>query len=112
MSETVTSPPAAPARAVDPAARAFNTSILVSATRCLLTYVLFPWVLPLLGLAGDVGPAVGIVIGLVAIVCNVFSIRRFWRSRHPWRWVISVINCGVIGLLAVLLAVDIADLAS
>jgi hypothetical protein len=110
MRETVASPPA-PERAVDPAARAFNTSILVSATRCLLTYVVFPWVLPLLGLAGDVGPAIGIAIGLVAIVCNVLSIRRFQRSAHRWRWPITVINAGVIGLLLVLLGVDVADLA-
>src|SRR5688572_29299027 len=98
MRETATAP-TAPARPVDPAARAFNTSILVSATRCLLTYVVFPWVLPLLDLAGAVGPAVGVVIGVVAIVCNVLSIRRFQRSGHRWRWVITVINCGVIGLL-------------
>jgi multisubunit Na+/H+ antiporter MnhB subunit len=107
---TTATHPEVPTR--DPAARAFNTSILVSATRCLLTYVLFPWVLPLLGLAGDAGPAVGLVIGVVAIVCNVLSIRRFWRSRHRWRWAITAINTGVIGLLVVLIGVDLADLTS
>ncbi len=52
----------APAQA-DPATKAFSVSILISGIRCVLTYVIFPWVLPLLGFAGGVGPAVGLVVG-------------------------------------------------
>jgi hypothetical protein len=109
MTETDSSPIAA-ANTGDPAVKAFNTSILVSAVRCTLTYVVFPWLLPGLGLASGVGPGLGLAIGAIAIVFNVLSIRRFWRSRHPWRWPITVLNTSVIALLVVLVARDIADL--
>lgn len=93
------------------AQRAFSTSILVSATRCLLTYVLLPFVAPALGVAGGVGPVAGMAIGLVAVAANVVSIRRFWLLRHRWRWAYTAIGGAVIGLLAVLLARDLAALA-
>jgi hypothetical protein len=95
----------------DAAARVFSTSILISATRCVLTYVVFPWLLPLAGIAGGVGPVLGITIGAVAIGFNVASIRRFHRSGHRWRWPISALNVGVIVLLLVTVAQDISDIA-
>ena len=53
------------------AQRAFSTSMLVSATRCLLTYIVLPFLPPALGLAAGVGPAIGIPVGIVAIGCNI-----------------------------------------
>lgn len=92
------------------AQRTFSTSIAVSTVRCLLTYVVLPYLAPAAGLATGVGPALGVVIGAVAIAANVMSIRRFWASDHPWRWTIGVISTSVIGLLLVLVAVDLAQL--
>ena len=110
-------PDAAPAPApptpdgqADPATRAFSVSILISGIRCVLTYVIFPWVLPLLGFAGGVGPTIGLVIGTVAIGFNLASIRRFWVSDHRWKWPITVLNTSVIVLLLVLLGQDLAEL--
>lgn len=77
--------------------------------RCLLAYVVFPWLLPLFGVVGGVGPLIGLVVGVVAIGFNVASIRRFQVSGHPWRWHITAINVAVIGLLTVLLVADLAD---
>lgn len=94
----------------DSANRAFSTSILVSAVRCTLTYVVFPWLLPAFGMAGGVGPGVGLAIGVVAIGFNVASIRRFWTSDHQWKIPISVINASVIVLLSVLVVLDVRDL--
>ena len=80
----------------DPAANAFSVSMVISGIRCLLTYVVFPWVLPLLGLATGVGPAIGLVVGTVAIGFNLASIRRFWVSDHRWTWLITLVNASVI----------------
>jgi hypothetical protein len=99
--------PAAPERA---AQRAFSTSILVSGTRCLLTYVVLPFLAPALGLAAGVGPAVGLPIGAVAIASNVLTIRRFWAADHRWRWAYTAIALAVIALLLVLMVEDVADL--
>ena len=85
--------------------------MVVSGTRCLLAYVVFPYVLPLLGLAEGVGPAVGVAIGALAVVFNVVSIRRFWRADHRLKWAVGSINLAVIGLMCYLAAGDIAELA-
>jgi hypothetical protein len=95
---------------VDPASRAFSRSVVVSGVRCLLAYVVFPWLLPLFGLAAGVGAAVGLGLAVVAIGFNVVSIRRFWRSSVSWRWVVMAINAVVIVLLSVLIGVDVAEL--
>ena len=92
------------------AQRAFSTSILVSATRCLLTYIVLPFVAPALGLAAGVGPAIGIPVGIVAIACNVLTIRRFWAADHRWRWAYTAVSLSVIVLLTVLLVEDISSL--
>jgi hypothetical protein len=90
--------------------RAFSLSVLISGIRCSLTYVIFPWILPLLGIAGGVGPAIGLIVGTVAIGFNIASIRRFWVADHRWKWAITVLNSGVIVLLVVLIALDFANL--
>lgn len=91
---------------------AFQRSMLISAIRCTLTYVVFPFVVPAVGFATGVGPVLGIVIGVVAMTCDVFTIRRFFAVDHKWRWHFSAIALSVIGLLSVLLVQDIVHLLS
>ena len=88
----------------------FQRSMLISAVRCTLTYVVFPFVAPAVGFAAGVGPVVGILIGTFAIVCDVFTIRRFFAVDHRWRWPVSAIAFSVICLLAVLLVQDVSHL--
>ena len=90
--------------------RAFSTSILVSATRCLLTYIVLPFVAPAFGVAADVGPGLGFAIGAVAIGSNVLTIRRFHAADHRWRWAYTAIALTVITLLLVLMVEDVFDL--
>jgi hypothetical protein len=104
--------PDGPPAPEDAAQRAFSTSILVSATRCLLTYIVLPFLAPVLGLAAGVGPALGIPIGVVAIGFNVLTIRRFWAADHRWRWAYTAIALTVIALLLVLMVEDIFDLVT
>ena len=92
-----------------PTERVFSLSVVVSGIRCLLAYVLFPWLLPAAGIALRVGSGLGLAIGAVAIVFNVLSIRRFQRTRHRYRWLISSLNAGIIVLLAVLMVIDLND---
>ncbi|HEX6417266.1 MAG TPA: hypothetical protein VFZ77_02175 [Acidimicrobiales bacterium] len=92
------------------AQRAFSTSVLVSAVRCVLTYLVLPFLAPALGLAAGVGPAIGLPVGGVAIASNVMTIRRFWAADHRWRWAYSAVSLSVIGLLLVLVVGDVAAL--
>ena len=89
---------------------AFQKSMLISATRCTLTYVVFPFVLPAVSFAKGVGPILGIIIGVIAMVCDVFTIRRFFAVDHKWRWYFSAAALSVITLLTVLLVQDIVHL--
>jgi hypothetical protein len=105
--------PAPPAtREQDEAARIFSLSMVISGTRCLLTYVILPWVLPVLGLAGGVGPAIGVTVGVVAIAFNVLSIRRWRASTHAWRVPLMAFNTVVIVLLVFLVVRDVSELVS
>ena len=109
---TSTAPTPAPAADQNEAARLFSLSIVISGTRCLLTYIVFPWVLPVLGIAGGVGPVVGVVVGVVAIAFNLLSIRRWRASGHSWRVPLMTLNSVVIVFLVVLVAIDVSRLAS
>lgn len=93
------------------AQRLFSTSILLSATRCLLGYVIFPIVGPALGAATGLTPIIGIPLGLLALVFDVKGVRRFFVAEHRWRWPISVLYLAVMVLVAILLVRDFAHLA-
>lgn len=85
---------------------AFQTSMLISAIRCTLTYVVFPFVLPAIGVVTQ--GAIGIGVGLVAMVCDVLAIRRFFAAEHRYRWHFSAIVVAIMALLAILLVQDVA----
>lgn len=95
----------------DEAQRLFGTSMFISALRCLLTYIVFPIVTPLLGTATSVAPAIGLPIAVVALYFDVMGIRRFWLANHRWRWPVTVIYLAVMGLVTALLVGDIGQLA-
>lgn len=103
--------PAAPTIDEERAHGIFTLSILLSATRCLLTYVVFPIVAPALQAATGAGPAIGIPVGVVALGFDVAGIRRFWLANHRYRWMVSVIYLVVIVLVSALLVRDIVGLA-
>jgi len=92
------------------AERAFSTSMMISAVRCLLTYIVLPWILPIVGVARGVSAQIGIPISVVAIVFNLLSIRRLWAANHRWRWQCTVIGSGIIVLLVILIVQDVQSL--
>lgn len=89
---------------------AFSTSIAISATRCLITYVFLPILSPLLNLSGAVGPWLGLVVGAVSMVAIVYSMRRFFAADHKYRWHYAGVGLAILCLLVVQAAVDIAHL--
>ena len=96
--------------AEEEAQRTFSTSMLISGIRCLLSYVVFPFVAPLVGIASGVGSTIGVITSIIGIAANVWSIKRFHGSNHPWRWWITAINVAVIVLLAILFVIDLTSL--
>lgn len=106
--DTVESPPAELTQRETE--RAFSVSIVISGIRCTLTYVVLPFVTPLIGLHPGVGPPLGLALGAIAIAANIVSMRRFWRVRHRLRWPVSAIHVAVIVLLLVMVTNDVREL--
>jgi hypothetical protein len=92
-----------PAVSEDSAHNIFSVSILLSALRCLLTYIILPVLTPLLGAATSVGPEIGIPLAVVALVFDVRGIRRFWLADHRWRWPMTGVYAVVMVFVTVLL---------
>jgi hypothetical protein len=91
---------------------AFSRSILISASRCLLTYVVLPLLGPIVNFSGSVGPLLGLLLGAISVVAIIASMRRFFAADHRFRWKYAAIGSAVLVLLAVQAAVDVRDLLS
>jgi hypothetical protein len=92
------------------AQNAFGRSMVISATRCLLTYVVLPLLRPVVDLSAAIGPAFGILLSLVSMVAIGFSLRRFFATGHRWRWAYAVVGGGIFVLVAVQAIIDAATL--
>lgn len=100
-------------KATEASARALvERSLLISMVRCLLTYIVLPFVAPILGIGLGVAPVVGIVVGTVAIVANIASVRRFWRADHRYRWHYTALASVIVVMLVWLIVVDVVELVS
>lgn len=90
--------------------RAFRISVVVSAVRCLITYVLVPVLVPILNLSGWVAAPIGLALCVFAVVNGIVSVRRFWQADHPQRWMYTGFIAVVFVILAVALVSDLARL--
>lgn len=96
--------------AVFGAQKAMRSSILVSAVRCTITYLLVPLLTPVVGVLDLVAAPVSLVLCAVAVVMSTRSMRRFWLADHPKRWHYTALVLVVWAFLAVALVRDVAQL--
>ena len=89
----------------------FSSSILLSASRCLLSYIVFPILAPWLSELPVIGPAIGVPIAVAALVFDVRAVRRFFLADHSRRWAATGLYVVVIGMVSYLLVRDIVHLA-
>lgn len=94
----------------DQARSAFQTSIVLSSIRCLLTYIILPFVAPTVGFFATIGRPLGIAVSLIAMVSIITSMRRFWRVRHPQRWAYTTLGGLMMCFLVYLLVRDLFGL--
>jgi len=100
-------PAGPPTATAESARRVFEVSIWISATRCLLTYIVLPFVFPLIGVSTSATPAVGVPVSLIAIGADVMSIRRFWRADHKYRWHYTALAGSIICAMVILVITDL-----
>jgi hypothetical protein len=91
------------------ARKVFEVSIWISATRCLLTYVILPFIFPIIGVSAN-DHAIGLPVSVVAVIADVASIRRFWRADHKYRWHYTALAGTIICAMLVLITGDLLDL--
>jgi hypothetical protein len=81
-------------------------AVAFSAVRCTVSYVVLPFVLPVLGLAAGAGILMMLMCDAIAALAMVSALRRFWRTAHPQRWTYLAVACTVLLVLGGLLMVD------
>ncbi|MCA9882076.1 MAG: hypothetical protein KC708_03875 [Anaerolineae bacterium] len=71
------------------AERAFSLSLLFSGVRCIIQYVMLPFILPIIGIAGDFSVVISLIINTMALAGIIYSLRTFFKVnyRHKWRYV-------------------------
>lgn len=90
---------------------AMSRSLLVSALRCILTYLVIPVAVPAIGVLDVVAAPLSIALCLVAGFMSIRSVRRFFLADHPKRWAYTAFAAVVMVFLAVAVVADIATIA-
>lgn len=88
------------------AERAFGFSLVFSGVRCILQYVVLPFVLPILGIAAEAATSILLVINALAIVSVFYSLRRFWQIGYSRRWQYLAVAAVTLVILTVFIAMD------
>ena len=99
--------PADAAATTQRAERAFGLSLAFSGIRCILQYVVLPFVLPLLGIATSAASQINLVISLLAVVAIISSLRRFWKVRYHYRWQYLAVALVTLAVLATFILMDL-----
>jgi hypothetical protein len=102
----------APRQSIFDAESVFGRSIMISAVRCMVTYVFLPLLAPVIKVSGAFGPLLGLALGAVSMVAIVISMRRFFAADHKWRWGYAAVGAGIFVLLVVAGVYDIVNLFS
>lgn len=89
---------------------AFSFALLFSGVRCIIMYVILPFILPVIGLAGDFGVWLDIVINFVAIGAIIYSLRRFWTINYNRKWQYLPVAIVALFLLSAFIALDVNTL--
>ena len=74
--------------------------MLLSAIRCLITYVLLPGAA---AATGATGSTARLAVGLQVLGAGfaIFGSVRLWRTRHAWRWPYTAITIVIIAMAVV-----------
>jgi len=92
------------------AENAFSFALVFSGVRCIIMYVIFPFVLPIIGLAGDFAGWLDVGINFVAIGAIIFSLRRFWTINYNRKWQYFPVAMVALVLLTAFIALDLSTL--
>lgn len=87
-------------------------SLLLSAIRCLLTYVALPLLVPLVGSLAGLATPLSLLLSAGAVALAVNNLRRVWIADWSGRWGYTVFSLVVLGVLVGLMVYDVRALAA
>jgi hypothetical protein len=79
--------------------RFMGSYVLFVAVRCTFQYVLFPFVLPLIGLNNSLSTGITAAVDVFALGMIGYNIRRLWNTSWRWRYIaLSAIMVSILGV--------------
>lgn len=85
-------------------------SLVLSAVRCLITYVAVPVLLPLVGWLGGVATPLSLLLSVAAMALAVNNLRRVWLADWAGRWGYTAFGLVVLVVLGALVVLDVRAL--
>jgi ABC-type iron transport system FetAB permease component len=85
-------------------------SLAFSAIRCILQYIVLPFILPVLGIAAGWALGLTMIVNVAAIIAIVASVRRMWQISYSHRWRYMALAVPAFLLLVSFLVLDISVL--
>lgn len=92
------------------AQRAFNFSLIFTGVRCILQYIVLPFILPVVGIAADSALPILLGINIFAVISMLYSVRRFWQINYRYKWHYLLMAVVILAALTAFIAVDISEL--
>ena len=86
-------------------------SLVLSAVRCLVTYVAIPLLVPVVGWLTPMAAPLSLAMTVAAGAMAITSLRRVWAANWSGRWAYTAFAVAVLLALAGLLVVDMVALA-
>lgn len=85
------------------ASRAVTGSIIFSAIRCTVQYLLLPFVIPWLGITGTISAAASLILEILAIGVITYNIKVLWSTSWRWRYLpVALLMLGILGVFTYL----------
>ena len=94
------------------AQRAFKFSLIFTGIRCLLQYIVLPFILPVIGIASSTALPLLLLINVFAIISMLFSVRRFWQINYQYKWQYLLMALVILTALTAFIGLDISRMSS
>ncbi len=88
--------------------RILGSSFVFVAIRCTLQYILLPFVLPLLGLGGQISVIISLALEVFALGLMAYNVWQLWPT--SWRWRYVALSTVAAGLVSVFIYYDVRAL--
>ncbi len=88
--------------------RIMGSYLVFVAIRCTLQYVVFPFVLPFLGLGGSFSAIISLVLEVFALGMMAYNVWQLWDT--SWRWRYLALSAMMSTIVVIFIVLDVRAL--